>query len=218
MSNDSVAVGRAISRRGLMLVLSSPSGAGKSTISRRLLAEDPHLTMSVSVTTRPPRPGEVDGRDYHFIDRPAYDRLVAENGLLEGAVVFENCYGTPRALVEESLRAGRDVLFDIDWQGTQQVAENARADLVAIFILPPSAAELERRLHTRAQDSEEVIRKRMAKAGDEISHYAEYDYVIVNHDIDDSVAAVKAILQAERLRRSRQVGLSEFVKGVQAGL
>jgi guanylate kinase len=223
MSNDAAASHRSpdrrpASRRGLMLVLSSPSGAGKTTISRRLLAEDPDLTMSVSVTTRRPRPGEVDGKDYHFIDRPTFDKLAAEHGLLEYAVVFENCYGTPRALVEESLKVGRDVLFDIDWQGTQQVAENARADLVSIFILPPSAPELARRLHTRAQDSEEVIAKRMAKAGDEISHYAEYDYVVVNYDVDESVAQVKAILTAERLRRSRQVGLSDFVKSIQAGL
>jgi guanylate kinase len=223
MSNDPAASHRStdrrpVSRRGLMLVLSSPSGAGKTTISRRLLAEDADLTMSVSVTTRRPRPGEVDGKDYHFIDRPTFDKLAAERGLLEYAVVFENCYGTPRALVEESLKVGRDVLFDIDWQGTQQVAENARADLVSIFILPPSAPELARRLHTRAQDSEEVIAKRMAKAGDEISHYAEYDYVVVNNDVDESVAQVKAILTAERLRRSRQVGLSDFVKSIQAGL
>lgn len=207
-----------VHRRGLMLVLSSPSGAGKTTISRRLLAEDPMLTMSVSVTTRKPRPGEVDGKDYHFIDQATFDRMASEKGLLEYARVFDNCYGTPRALVEETLITGRDVLFDIDWQGTQQVADNARADLVSIFILPPSAPELERRLHTRAQDSEEVIRKRMAKAGDEISHYPEYDYVVVNVDVEESVASVKAILRAERLRRTRQVGLSDFVKTIQAGL
>lgn len=217
MSNETLAP-RGVSRRGLMLVLSSPSGAGKTTISRRLLAEDSELAMSVSVTTRQPRPGEVDGKDYHFIDRARFDRLVAEDGLLEYAVVFENCYGTPRALVEQSLRVGRDVLFDIDWQGTQQVAERARTDLVSIFILPPSAEELERRLHTRAQDSDEVIAKRMAKASDEISHYAEYDYVVVNYDVDESVAQVKAILTAERLRRTRRVGLSDFVKSIQAGL
>lgn len=219
MSNEAdSSTGRRVSRRGLMLVLSSPSGAGKTTISRRLLAEEPDLAMSVSVTTRAPRPGEVDGKDYHFIDRPTFDKMAAENGLLEYAVVFENCYGTPRALVEQTLKTGRDVLFDIDWQGTQQVAENARADLVSIFILPPSAAELARRLHTRAQDSEEVIAKRMAKAGDEISHYAEYDYVVVNYDVDESVARVKTILTAERLRRGRQIGLSDFVKSIQAGL
>lgn len=205
-------------RRGLMLVLSSPSGAGKTTLSRRLLSQDDDITLSVSVTTRPMRPGEVDGVDYHFIDRPTFDRMVAEEALLEHATVFENSYGTPRAAVEATLADGRDVLFDIDWQGTQQLAQNARADLVSVFILPPSGAELERRLHTRAQDSAEVIAGRMAKASDEISHWAEYDYVIVNHDVDESVASVEAILRAERLRRSRQVGLPKFVQSVQAAL
>lgn len=209
---------RDIGRRGLMLVLSSPSGAGKTTISRRLLDRDPGITMSVSVTTRPMRPGEVPGRDYHFIDLPEFDRMADGGELLEYARVFGNCYGTPRHTVEEALGAGRDVLFDIDWQGTQQLAANARADLVSVFVLPPSGAELERRLHCRAQDSAEVIAARMAKASDEISHWAEYDYVIVNHDVDESVESVEAILRAERLRRSRQVGLPGFVRGVQAAL
>ena len=207
-----------ISRRGLMLVLSSPSGAGKTTISRRLLDRDPGITMSVSVTTRPMRPGEQPGVDYYFVDMPEFDRMAAQGELLEHARVFGNCYGTPRSKVEEVLGAGRDVLFDIDWQGTQQLAANARNDLVSVFVLPPSGTELERRLHTRAQDSAEVIAQRMAKASDEISHWAEYDYVIVNNDVDESVAALQAILRAERLRRSRQVGLPAFVQNIQAAL
>lgn len=206
----------AIRRRGLMLVLSSPSGAGKTAISRRLLELEPRLRMSVSVTTRKPRPGEVDGRDYHFLDRPGFDAMVAEDGLLEHAEVFGNCYGTPRRPVEEALARGDDVLFDIDWQGTQQIAEKARADLVRVFILPPSASELERRLRGRAQDSEAVIAGRMAKAADEMSHWPEYDYVILNHDLDRSVAEARAVLQAERLRRDRQVGLADFVRSLQA--
>ncbi len=209
---------KSIVRRGLMLVLSSPSGAGKTTISRRLLEKDPGIAMSVSVTTRPMRPGERQGVDYFFIDMAGFRRMVEERELLEWAEVFGNCYGTPRGPVEETLKAGRDVLFDIDWQGAQQVAEKARDDLVSIFVLPPSAAELERRLRSRAQDSAEVIAHRMAKASDEMSHWAEYDYVIVNTDVDESVASVEAILRAERLRRRRQIGLSEFVKGVQSGL
>ncbi|WP_029006820.1 guanylate kinase [Azospirillum halopraeferens] len=207
-----------IHRRGLMLVLSSPSGAGKTTISRRLLDLDPGITMSVSVTTRPMRPGEKPGIDYYFVDLPEFERMAAAGDLLEHARVFDNCYGTPRGAVETALRAGRDVLFDIDWQGTQQLAENAREDLVSVFVLPPSAAELERRLHSRAQDSAEVIARRMAKASDEMSHWAEYDYVIVNTDVTESVASVQAILRAERLKRRRQVGLSPFVKGLQAAL
>ncbi|MBP2227211.1 guanylate kinase [Azospirillum agricola] len=209
---------KTISRRGLMLVLSSPSGAGKTTISRRLLDRDGDLAMSVSVTTRPMRPGEVPGVDYHFIDLALFDRMVEAGGLLEYARVFGNCYGTPRGAVEDALASGRDVLFDIDWQGTQQLAQNARDDLVSVFVLPPSGEELERRLHSRAQDSAEVIANRMAKASDEISHWAEYDYVIVNHDVEESVAAVEAILRAERLRRRRQVGLPRFVQTVQAAL
>jgi guanylate kinase len=206
-----------IRRRGLMLVLSSPSGAGKTTISRKLLERDGNLSMSISVTTRPRRPGEVDGNDYHFIDAAEFDRLVGADALLEHAKAFGNYYGTPRAAVESALAAGRDVLFDIDWQGTQQLAEKAREDLVSVFILPPSTRELERRLKSRAQDSAAEVSRRMAKAADEMSHWAEYDYIIVNHDIESSVRRVQAILQAERLRRERQVGLSEFVKALREG-
>jgi len=206
-----------VQRRGLMLVLSSPSGAGKTTISRKLLERDGNLSMSISVTTRPRRPGEVDGNDYHFIDAAEFDRLVGESALLEHAKVFGNYYGTPRAAVEAALAEGRDVLFDIDWQGTQQLAEKAREDLVSVFILPPSTRELERRLKSRAQDSAAEVTRRMAKAADEMSHWAEYDYIIVNHDIDSSTRRVQAILQAERLRRERQVGLSEFVKALREG-
>jgi guanylate kinase len=208
----------AIRRRGLMLVLSSPSGAGKTTISRRVLDRDANIRLSISVTTRPPRPGEVDGVHYHFIDVARFERLKADGQLLESAFVFGNFYGTPRGPVEEALSSGRDVLFDIDWQGTQQLEENARDDLVSVFILPPSAQELERRLRARAQDSADVIAKRMAKAGDEISHWAEYDYVIRNEDIEDSIVSVQAILRAERLKRRRQTGLSDFVKAVREGL
>ena len=200
-----------VSRRGLMLVLSSPSGAGKTTISRALLERDPHIAMSVSATTRQPRPGEVEGRDYHFVGVESFQRMVAAGEFLEHARVFDNFYGTPRAAVEDALADGRDVLFDIDWQGTQQLAQNARADLVSVFVLPPSVAELERRLTTRAQDSAEVVAKRMAKAGDEMSHWREYDYILVNTDVERSVAAVSAILAAERLRRDRQVGMHDFV-------
>jgi guanylate kinase len=206
-----------VKRRGLMLVLSSPSGAGKTTISRKLLERDDNLSMSISVTTRPRRPGEVDGNDYHFIDAAEFDRLVGAGALLEHAKVFGNYYGTPRAAVESALAAGRDVLFDIDWQGTQQLAEKAREDLVSVFILPPSTRELERRLQARAQDSAAEVSRRMAKAADEMSHWAEYDYIIVNHDIESSTRRVQAILQAERLRRERQVGLSEFVKTLREG-
>ena len=204
----------AIARRGLMLVLSSPSGAGKSTIARALLAQDAELSMSVSVTTRPARPGEQDGRDYLFIDRASFEAMIAEGALLEYATVFGNSYGSPRGPVEDTLAAGRDVLFDVDWQGTQQLRQNARTDLVSIFILPPSRAELERRLRARAQDPEEVVRRRMAKAADEMSHWAEYDYIVVNREIATAVAEVKAILAAERLRRERQIGLAEFVKAI----
>ncbi len=205
-------------RRGLMLVLSSPSGAGKTTISRRLLALDRHLALSVSVTTRPRRPGELEGTHYFFSNATAFNLMVNRGELLEHAKVFGNYYGTPRAPVEANLAAGRDVLFDIDWQGTQQLAEKARDDLVSVFILPPSWRELERRIHTRAQDTEEEIARRMAKAADEMSHWAEYDYVIVNRDLDESVSHVQAILSSERLKRRRQVGLAEFVKALQQGL
>jgi guanylate kinase len=207
----------AIARRGLMLVLSSPSGAGKSTLSRKLLAADPGVELSVSVTTRKQRPGEVDGRDYHFIDAPRFDAMVEDGDLLEWAEVFGNRYGTPRLPVEAALAQGRDVLFDIDWQGTQQL-EKAGRDLVSIFVLPPSIPDLEQRLRTRAQDSDEVIRGRMAKAADEMSHWAEYDYVIVNTDIDHAFAQVRSILAAERLTRERQTGLSDFVRRLQAEL
>ena len=206
-----------IARRGLMLVLSSPSGAGKTTLSRMLL-DDPAITLSISVTTRPQRPGEKDGAHYHFIDRARFDAMVKNQELLEWAEVFGHRYGTPRAPVEQALAAGRDVLFDIDWQGTQQVREKARSDLVSVFVLPPSAGELERRLHTRAQDPDDVIRARMAKASDEMSHWAEYDYVIVNRQLKDAFAELRAILAAERLKRERQTGLSDFVRGLQREL
>jgi guanylate kinase len=201
-----------------MLVLSSPSGAGKTTITRALLERDAILEISISVTTRARRAGEEDGRDYHFIDAARFAAMVEARELLEHALVFGNHYGTPRRPVEAALAAGRDVVFDIDWQGTQQLAEAARDDLVAVFVLPPSARELERRLRTRAQDSDEVIAGRMAKASEEIGHWAEYDYVIVNHALDTSIAAVEAILRAERLRRSRQVGLSDFVTRLKGDL
>jgi guanylate kinase len=207
-----------IARRGLMLVLSSPSGAGKTTLSRMLLKADRSVELSVSVTTRPKRRGEVDGRDYHFIDRGRFDALIKANELLEWAEVFGHRYGTPGRPVDKALRAGRDILFDIDWQGTQQLREKARDDLVSVFILPPTAKELERRLRRRAQDSRDVIASRMAKAAGEMSHWPEYDYVIVNSDLDEAFAEVKAILGAERRKRERQIGLSEFVRDLQAKL
>ncbi|MGA7789697.1 MAG: guanylate kinase [Xanthobacteraceae bacterium] len=207
-----------IARRGLMFVLSSPSGAGKTTLSRMLLRVDRKVTLSVSVTTRPKRRGEVDGRDYHFIDRPRFDAMVRKGELLEWAEVFGYCYGTPRRPVIEALRAGRDILFDIDWQGTQQLREKARDDLVSVFILPPSVIELERRLKRRAQDSKTVIGSRMAKAAGEMSHWPEYDYVIVNRDKSQAFSEVRAILDAERLKRERQIGLSDFVRRLQAKL
>jgi guanylate kinase len=206
-----------IQRRGLMLVLSSPSGAGKTTISRRLLSLEPKLTMSVSATTRPMRPGEKEGIDYHFVELAAFRSMIDRKDFLEHAKVFDNYYGTPRGPVEAALHRGQDVLFDIDWQGTQQVAQAARDDLVSVFILPPSTRELEQRLKSRAQDSAEVVAGRMAKAADEMSHWAEYDYIVVNRDIETSVAQVRSILTAERLRRQRQVGLPEFVKGLREG-
>jgi guanylate kinase len=206
-----------IKRRGLMLVLSSPSGAGKTTISRALLERDGNLRLSVSATTRPMRPGERDGVHYHFVDAARFQKMVADGAFLEHAHVFGHWYGTPRAPVEEALGQGRDVLFDIDWQGTQQVAEKARKDLVSVFILPPSTAELERRLYSRAQDSSVEVAKRMARAADEASHWAEYDYVIVNTDFEASVRRAQSILEAERLRRERQVGLHDFVAALRAG-
>jgi guanylate kinase len=207
-----------VARRGLMLVLSSPSGAGKTTLSRRLLEGDPAIDLSISVTTRPPRPGEIDGRDYHFIDRAQFDAMVARGELLEWAQVFGNRYGTPRGPVEKALASGRDVLFDIDWQGTQQLGGKTPGDLVSVFVLPPSIPDLEQRLKSRAQDTPEVIRSRMAKAADEMSHWAEYDYVVINREIVDAFADVRAILSAERLKRERQPGLSAFVRSLQAGL
>jgi guanylate kinase len=207
-----------VERRGLMFVLSSPSGAGKTTLSRMLIAQIPALQMSVSVTTRPMRPGEAEGRDYHFVDQKRFDAMVTNGELLEWATVFENRYGTPRAPVEASLAAGRDVLFDIDWQGTQQLRSRSPNDVVSVFILPPSVAALEQRLHTRAQDSEEVIRGRMKKAGDEMSHFDAYDYIVVNDNIEIAFEAVKSILRAEQLKRERQVGLSGFVRGLQSQL
>lgn len=201
-----------ISRRGILFVMSSPSGAGKTTLSRQLLAADSNITMSVSVTTRKPRPGEVDGRDYHFISQEQFDRMVANKELLEWATVFGNSYGTPRLPVVTALDQGRDVLFDIDWQGTQQLAQNMKDDLVRLFILPPTADSLRERLIKRAQDSSAVIAKRMAEANHEISHWPEYDYVIVNDDVAESHRMVMAILTAERLRRRRQLGLTEFVR------
>ena len=201
-----------VARRGLMLVLSSPSGAGKTTISRELLTGDDNLTLSISVTTRAARPSEEDGVDYRFIDRTRFDAMVKAGDLLEHAEVFGNGYGTPRAEVEAALAAGRDVLFDIDWQGTQQLGEKMRDDLVSVFVLPPSTAELERRLHERAQDSAETVRARMAEASEEMSHWPEYDYIIVNLDIGESVRQARSILEAERLKRDRQVGLRNFVE------
>lgn len=204
-------------RRGLMLVLSSPSGAGKTSISRRLLETEDELTMSVSATTRPRRPGEVDGTDYHFMDQTEFQILINKGEFLEYAKVFGNYYGTPRGPVEEVLSGGGDVLFDIDWQGTQQLADAAREDLVSVFILPPSTRELERRLMSRAQDSAEVVAQRMSKAADEMSHYREYDYIIVNRDMEESVEQVRAILTAERLKRDRRLGLTDFVKMLREG-
>ena len=207
-----------IQRRGLLLVMSSPSGAGKTTLSRLLLAADPMITMSVSVTTRPPRPGEVNGKDYHFIAHEEFARLRDCGDLLEYAEVFGNFYGTPRQPVMEALQAGRDVLFDIDWQGTQQLGAAMEDDLVRIFILPPSAEELRERLIGRAQDSLSTVAKRMAKAADEISHWPEYDYVIVNEDIGKASAEIEAILTAERLKRRRRLGLTAFVRELTKGL
>ena len=200
-----------VCRRGLMLVMSSPSGAGKTTISRALLERDSGISMSVSATTRPPRPGEIDGKDYHFMAVERFHAMVEQREFLEHARVFDNFYGTPRGPVDAILRRGSDVLFDIDWQGTQQLAQNARADLVSVFVLPPSVAELEQRLRGRGQDSAEVVAKRMAKAGDEMSHWPEYDYIIVNEDLERSIASLQAILTAERLKRDRLVGLPDFV-------
>src|SRR5882762_8310899 len=201
-----------VDRRGLMFVLSSPSGAGKTTLSRMLIEKMPGLKMSVSATTRPMRPGEVDGRDYFFVDKPKFEAMAKKGELLEWATVFDNRYGTPRAPVDAALASGQDVLFDIDWQGTQQLRSRAPSDVVSVFILPPSAAELEKRLHTRAQDSDEVIRGRMKKAGDEMSHFDAYDYIVVNDNIGIAFEAVKSILRAEQLKLDRQIGVTLFVQ------
>ena len=201
-----------VERRGLMFVLSSPSGAGKTTLSRMLIAETPDLQMSVSATTRSMRPGEVEGKDYYFVDQKRFEQMVGDGDLLEWATVFGNRYGTPRAPVEAALSAGQDVLFDIDWQGTQQLRSRSPSDVVSVFILPPSATALEQRLHTRAQDSEEVIRGRMKKAGDEMSHFDAYDYIVVNDNIGIAFESVRSILRAEQLKRERQVGLAGFVR------
>lgn len=206
---------KSIQRRGLLIILSSPSGAGKSTLAKRLMAWDPTLSFSVSATTRSPRMGEVDGRDYYFKSKPEFEDMVDAGEMLEHAQVFGNFYGTPKAPVEAAMMAGRDTLFDIDWQGGQQIRRSSLGkDVVSIFILPPSIFELETRLRGRAQDSEEIIADRMAKSRDEISHWAEYDYVVVNRDVDAAEAEVKVILAAERARADRQPGLNEFVRGL----
>jgi guanylate kinase len=204
-----------MTRRGLLLILSSPSGAGKSTLARKLMTWDPSIRFSVSATTRQPRPGEEDGREYYFRSRDAFESMVKTGDMLEHAEVFGNFYGSPKAPVEAAMLDGRDTLFDIDWQGGQQIRNSSLGrDVVSIFILPPSIAELEQRLRSRAQDSDEVIAGRMAKSRDEISHWAEYDYVIVNRDIDTSFAELTTILQAERLRRDRQPQLTDFVRSL----
>lgn len=201
-----------IERRGLMFVLSSPSGAGKTTLSRMLLEADPNIDMSVSVTSRTPRPGEVEGRDYYFVDKAEFQRMQKNGELLEWATVFGNFYGTPKGPVEKALAEGRDVLFDIDWQGTQQLQAKHPRDVVRVFILPPTAAKLEERLKTRALDPPDVVKARMAEAAGEIVHWAEYDYVVVNHDRDDALTDIRSILAAERLRRERRTGLTGFVR------
>jgi guanylate kinase len=206
-----------IARRGILFVLSSPSGAGKSTITRAMLEREPGLQFSVSVTTRKPRAGEIDGHHYHFINKERFDRMVKEGALIEHAGVFGNYYGTPRAPIESALAAGRDVILDLDWQGTQQLKQAMRADVVAVFILPPDRVTLERRLRSRAQDSEDVVKARMVKSADEMSHWPEYDYVVVNEDLEDSVAVVKAVLLAERAKRERLPGLADFVNRLRGG-
>jgi guanylate kinase len=212
VEGDALAQPASFKRRGLLFVLSSPSGAGKSTISRKLLASDPGLTMSVSATTRAMRPGEVDGKDYHFVDLQRFRDMVGENQFLEWAHVFDHRYGTPRAPVEGMMDAGHDVLFDIDWQGAQQLHQLAGGDVVRVFILPPSMIELEKRLRGRRTDSDDVIDRRMARAHSEIAHWDGYDYVLVNDDADACFAKVRTILQAERLKRSRQTGLIGFIR------
>lgn len=203
-----------MSRKGLMFVISSPSGAGKTTIARQLLEQEPELSMSVSMTTRPQRAGEEEGRDYFFVDQAIFDATVSAGGLLEHATVFGNSYGTPVAPVDAALAAGRDVLFDVDWQGAQQMRQRRKSDIVSVFILPPSAEELERRLTTRGRDPDDVVRQRMAKAATEMSHYAEYDYVVVNDDVSRCLGDVRAILHAERVRSDRLPDLADFVEGL----
>ncbi len=207
-----------LTRRGLMFILSSPSGAGKTTITRALLKDNHDLINSISATTRPRRPGEVQGQDYYFVDTPQFTTMVEKGELLEHAKVFGHYYGTPRDPVEKALASGKDIIFDIDWQGTQQLREMARDDLVTVFILPPSSDELERRLRARGRDTEEEILKRMNKASDEMTHYSEYDYVLINHDIDHAIAQAQLILNAERLKRRRIGGLSDFVRGLKDSL
>lgn len=207
-----------LQRRGLMFVLSSPSGAGKTTITRALLNNNADLEISISATTRQRRPGEVDGQDYYFVDIPQFNAMIEGGEMLEHAKVFGNYYGTPRQPVEEALARGNDVIFDIDWQGTQQLREIARDDLVTVFILPPNAKELERRLRARAQDPEETIRHRMDKASDEMTHYSEYDYVLINNNVEMAIQQAQHILDSERLKRHRLVGLSDFVRGLKEGL
>jgi guanylate kinase len=207
-----------VARRGVLYILSSPSGAGKTTLARRLVEADPGIAMSVSVTTRKPRPGERDGIDYYFVDAAGFETMKSGGELLEWATVFGNSYGTPRAAVGSAIDAGKDVLFDIDWQGAQQLSEKMKGDVVRVFVLPPSGQVLEQRLKSRAQDPPEVVAKRMAAASAEISHWAEYDYVIVNNDLEDSVRAVTSILLAERLKRERLLGLSAFVRDMQSAL
>lgn len=199
-------------RRGLMFILSSPSGAGKTTIARRLLNEDNEIRLSVSVTTRPMRPGEIDGKDYHFVSQDTFDRMVEEDEFYEWAHVFDHCYGTPKSQIRAGLKAGEDFLFDIDWQGTQQLYQKDQQDVVRVFLLPPSIEELRRRLNGRATDSEDVIQARMDRARAEISHWDGYDYVVVNDDIDMCFEKVRQILEAERMRRQRQTGLIGFVR------
>ena len=206
-----------IRRRGFLLVLSSPSGAGKTTIARRLIAAEPGLTLSVSVTTRRPRQGEIDGRDYIFIDRERFDEMMARDEFLEHAIVFGNSYGTPRGPIEEALAGGRDIVGDVDWQGAQQLVKRMPNDLVSVFVLPPSREALAVRLRSRAQHSPTVVAARMAKSPEEMSHWSEYDYVIIDNDIDETVAKARAILIAERCRRTRKTGLADFVRGLRAG-
>lgn len=215
-SSPGATAGDTLARRGLMFIMSSPSGAGKTTISRMLLDHDGHIRMSVSCTTRPPRPGEIDGRDYHFLSQEQFDRMVANEEFLEWATVFGHCYGTPKAQVKSGLREGQDYIFDIDWQGTQQLYQKLERDVVRVFLLPPSIDELRRRLTGRGTDSAEVIAARMERARSEISHWDGYDYVVVNDDIDACFEKVRQILAAERMRRARQTGLIGFVRELMA--